>query len=85
MRQRSVSDLRHLHGLSALRRDVRAATSELVVSIAPAQIKEWTKSTPEDWANESFQITESERARGSLARVQFDAHPSLAALGWPRL
>lgn len=49
--------------IAVLGRDTKAAAAELLASISPAQIEAWLQSTPRDWANESFKITESETTR----------------------
>ena len=38
--------------------DVADAATDLMKSITPAKIEEWTHSNPADWANESFAIAE---------------------------
>ena len=44
--------------VKAVGTDVAAAATDLMKSITPAKIEEWTHSDPVDWANESFEIAE---------------------------
>ena len=44
--------------VKAVGTDVAAAATDLMKSITPAKIEEWTHSDPVDWANESFAIAE---------------------------
>lgn len=49
--------------VAVLGRDTKAAAAALMASITPAKMEAWLQSTPRDWANESFKITESETTR----------------------
>jgi hypothetical protein len=44
--------------VAAVGSDASAAATELLKSITPAKIEEWTHSGPRDWANESFALAE---------------------------
>jgi S1/P1 Nuclease len=44
--------------VTAVGTDVADAATDLMKSITPAKIEEWTHSDPADWANESFAIAE---------------------------
>lgn len=61
-----------------------AAATDLMKSITPAKIEQWTHSDPVDWANESFAIAERPETNycveqgascelPALARVTIDA------------
>jgi hypothetical protein len=50
--------LGHLSGRRGRGLHASAAATELLKSITPAKIEEWTHSGPRDWANESFALAE---------------------------
>jgi len=52
--------------VKAVGADVAAAATDLMKSITPAKIEEWTHSDPVVWANESFAI--AERAQTKILR-----------------
>jgi hypothetical protein len=49
--------------LRAVGEDVGEAATDLLKTITPAKIEGWTRSTPMDWANESFAIAEQARTK----------------------
>src|SRR5258708_35831055 len=48
----------------------RQAASELLKTITPAKIENWTCSEPMDWANESFAIAEQARTEYCIRQVR---------------
>lgn len=46
--------------VEAVGNDAAAAASMLLTSLRPGQVEAWVRSTPRDWANESFAIAKSE-------------------------
>jgi hypothetical protein len=48
--------------------DVAAAATDLMKSITPAKIEEWTHSDPVVWANESFAIAERAQTKYCVQR-----------------
>jgi S1/P1 Nuclease len=51
-----------------IRADVAAAATDLMKSITPAKIEEWTHSDPVVWANESFAIAERAQTKYCVQR-----------------
>jgi hypothetical protein len=49
--------------LKAVGEDVDEAATELMKTITPAKIENWTHSAPMDWANESFAIAEQAQTK----------------------
>jgi nuclease S1 len=47
----------------AVGRDVVKAASNMMTTITPDMLNQWTKSTPRDWANESFTIAKAPTTR----------------------
>ena len=43
--------------------DIAAAAADLMKSITPAKVDEWTRSDPAGWANESFAIAERQQTK----------------------
>ena len=66
--------------VKAARTDAADAATDLMKSITPAKIEEWTHSIPADWDNKSFAIAERPQTRQgascelpSPAKVKIDA------------
>jgi hypothetical protein len=49
--------------LKAVGADIADAATDLMKSISPAKIEEWTRSDPAHWANESFAIAEGAQTK----------------------
>jgi hypothetical protein len=54
--------------VKAVGTDVGAAATDLMKSITPAKIEEWTHSDPIGWANESFAIAERAQTKYCVQR-----------------
>jgi hypothetical protein len=54
--------------VKAVGADVAAAATDLMKSITPAKIEEWTHSDPVAWANESFAIAERAQTKYCVQR-----------------
>lgn len=70
--------------VKAVGADVAAAATELMKSITPAKIEEWSRSDPVVWANQSFAIAERARTkycaqRGSSCEVPNPAKAKIDA------
>jgi hypothetical protein len=62
--------------LKAVGEDAGEAATELMKTITPAEIESWTRSTPMDWANESFAIAEQARTEYCIRQGASCDHPS---------
>jgi hypothetical protein len=56
--------------------DVAAAATDLMKSVTPAKIEEWTHTDPKDWANESFAIAEQAQTQYCVRQGASCDHPS---------